>query len=58
MYIYFNSATILDMVLDGELTKAEVEQISHQLYKDKRGGELAHLWDNDEFMNCLEEQLA
>ena len=58
MHIYFNAETILDMVVDGILSKAEIEQISNQLYKDKRGGELAHLWDSQEFITALEEQLA
>ena len=58
MHIYFNAETIFDMVVDGILSKPEIEQISNQLYKDKRGGELAHLWDSQEFITALEEQLA
>ena len=58
MEIKFNAATIVDMVLDNQFTRDQLQEIAHQLYLDKDGGELAHLYDNDEFMDSLEEQLA
>lgn len=53
-----NVIDVFDYVVDGILGIDELKQIQHQLYLDKDGGELADLWDNDEFMDCLEEQLA
>jgi hypothetical protein len=58
MNIYFNAATILDMVLDYDFNRDQLQAIAHQLYADKRGGELAHLYDSEEFMASLNEQLA
>ena len=46
------------MVVDGELNRPQLEAIADQLYKDRRGGELAHLYSNEEFLNALNEQLG
>ena len=56
--IQANAIDVFDYVVDGTLGIDELKQIQHQMYLDKDGGELADLWANDEFMVCLEEQLA
>lgn len=53
-----NPIDVFDYVVDGILGIDELKQIQHQMYLDKDGGELADLWSNHEFMDCLEEQLA
>ena len=53
-----NVIDVFDYVVDGILGIDELKQIQNQMYLDKDGGELADLWTNDEFMGCLEEQLA
>jgi hypothetical protein len=58
MNIYFNAATIFDMVVDHDFNRDQLQAIAHQLYADKRGGELAHLHESEEFMASLNEQLA
>lgn len=58
MQLTFNAAEIVDLVLDETLAASQLEQIAEQLYADKRGGELAHLWQSEEFLAALDEQLS
>lgn len=58
MKLKFSAIDIFDMVVDGELNRPQLEAIADQLYKDRRGGELAHLYSNEEFLNALNEQLG
>lgn len=57
MQLTFNSIDIFDMVVDEVLAAPQLKEIAQQLYKDKRGGELAHLWQSQEFMYSLNAQL-
>lgn len=57
MNLHFNAADILDLVLDGVLYHDQLRAIADQLYIDRRGGELVHLWANTEFLDSLQEQL-
>ena len=54
-----NAATILDDVIDSychrkPLKAKYLKTVTDRLYLDKRGGDLAHLYENDEFMSCLD----
>ena len=57
MKLTFNAIEIFDMVVDEILAKPQLKEIANQLYADRRGGELAHLWESDEFINSLNAQL-
>lgn len=58
MNITFNAATILDMVLDHQFNKTQIEQIAMQLHNDLRtGGPLEWLANFPEFTDELENQL-
>jgi len=58
MKLTFNAIDIFDMVVDEVLAPSQLEEIATQLYADKRGGELAHLWQSEEFMYSLNFQLT
>ena len=57
MQLTFNAIDIFDMVVDEVLAPSQLKEVAQQLYKDKRGGELAHLWESEEFMYSLNAQL-
>lgn len=57
MKLTFNAIDIFDMVVDEILGPDQLKEIAEQLYADKRGGELAHLWQSAEFMYSLNYQL-
>lgn len=57
MQLTFNAIDIFDMVVDEVLGTEQLKEIAAQLYADKRGGELAHLWQSEEFMYSLNAQL-
>ncbi len=57
MKLTFNAIDIFDMVVDEVLSSPQLWEIYKQLMKDRRGGELAHLWESEEFMNSLITQL-
>lgn len=53
-----NKHDVFDLIVDSalaghQLDKQIVEQISQKLYEDRRGGNLADLWGNDEFLASL-----
>jgi len=58
MKLTFNAIDIFDMVVDEILAPSQLEEIATQLYADKRGGELAHLWQSEEFIVSLEKQIG
>jgi hypothetical protein len=58
MNIYFNTATIFDLVVDEMLSKRELLQIKEQMELDNSAGKYATLLMSEEFMTSLEEQLA
>lgn len=57
MQITFNSADIFDLVIDEVLGPDQIKEIANQLYADKRGGELVDLWNSEEFLESLSNQL-
>ena len=57
MELTFNAVDIFDMVVDGILSQPHLKAIADRLYADKRGGLLAHLWESEEFLTSLNEQL-
>jgi hypothetical protein len=57
MNIYFNAATIFDLVVDEMLSKPELLQIKEQMELDNSAGKYAMLLMSEEFMTSLEEQL-
>lgn len=58
MNIYFNTATIFDLVVDEMLSKPELQQIKDQMELDNSSGKYASLLMSEEFMNSLNEQLS
>jgi hypothetical protein len=58
MNIYFNTATIFDLVVDEILSKRELLQIKEQMELDNSAGKYATLLMSEEFMTSLEEQLS
>ena len=58
MNIYFNTATIFDLVVDEILSKRELLQIKEQMELDNSSGKYASLLMSEEFMTSLEEQLS
>ena len=57
MQLTFNSIDIFDMVVDEQLSKVQLKQIADQMYIQRRGGELSHLWESEEFIQSLAAQL-
>lgn len=58
MNIYFNTATIFDLVVDEILSKRELLQIKEQMELDNSSGKYATLFMSEEFMTSLNEQLS
>lgn len=58
MNIYFNTATIFDLVVDEMLSKPELQQIKDQMELDNSSGKYAILLMSEEFMTSLNEQLS
>ena len=58
MNIYFNTATIFDLVVDEMLSKPELQQIKDQMELDNSAGKYASLLMSEEFMTSLNEQLS
>lgn len=58
MNIYFNTATIFDLVIDEMLSKPELQQIKEQMELDNSSGKYATLLMSEEFMTSLNEQLS
>jgi hypothetical protein len=58
MNIYFNTATIFDLVVDEILSKRELLQIKEQMELDNSFGKYATLLMSEEFMTSLNEQLS
>lgn len=57
MKLTYSAIDIFDMVVDEVLTQEQLREVAVQMYADRRGGELAHLWANDEFCDSLNNQL-
>lgn len=57
MKLTFNAIDIFDMVVDEVLGPQQLEEIANQMYLQRRGGELAHLWQSEEFTTSLASQL-
>ena len=57
MQLTFNAIDIFDMVVDEQLSKTQLKQIADQMYLQRRGGELSHLWESEEFIQSLAAQL-
>lgn len=57
MKLTFNAIDIFDMVVDEVLAPAQLEEIANAMYLQRRGGELAHLWESEEFTKSLAAQL-
>jgi len=57
MKLTFNAIDIFDMVVDEILAPAQLEEIANAMYIQRRGGELAHLWQSEEFTQSLAAQL-
>jgi len=58
MKLTFNSIDIFDMVVDEVLADPQLWEIYNKLLADRRGGELAHLWESEEFITSLLTQLG
>lgn len=57
MKLTFNAIDIFDMVVDEVLAPSQLEEIANAMYLQRRGGELAHLWQSEEFTKSLAAQL-
>jgi hypothetical protein len=57
MKLTFNSIDIFDMVVDEQLGPQQLEEIANAMYLQRRGGELSHLWESQEFTQSLAAQL-
>lgn len=57
MKLTFNAFDIFDLVTDELLGPHQLEEIANQMYLQRRGGELSHLWESEEFVQSLAAQL-